>query len=116
MSYLPPDLDRLRVTRLYLQLQLDGVDARIREIEGLRPPVDPPVVSRRSHPIAEDSAGWRLQHVPDDKSGSIRAILHRGDCPDAAGRLLSQNEVRIALAMPDITPCPCGHPERGGPH
>ncbi|MEU6345934.1 DUF6233 domain-containing protein [Streptomyces sp. NPDC046977] len=115
MGDLPPDLDRLRVIRVYLQLQLDAVDARIREIEGPSPPAAPSATSRRAGPNAEGSAGWRLQHLPDGEGGSVRAVLHRGDCPDAAGGWLSQNELGIALAMPDITPCPRCHPERAFP-
>ncbi|MDX2703635.1 hypothetical protein PV350_12285 [Streptomyces sp. PA03-6a] len=37
MGDLPPDAERLRVIRLYLQLQIDVVDAKIREVEDREP-------------------------------------------------------------------------------
>ncbi|MFF7211816.1 DUF6233 domain-containing protein [Streptomyces sp. NPDC008238] len=107
MGDLPPDLDRLQVIRLYLQLQLDAVDAKIREsteeaAKGVAP------ASPQPEPSADSGTGFRLQHVP--RGGTLRAVVHRGDCPDAAGGWISRHELDIALRMPEVTPCPRCHP------
>lgn len=104
--------------RLCLQLQLDAVDARIREAE--EAPLRPVSVAsrpKREKSVAKGGIGWRLQHVP--KGGSLRGVVHRGDCPDAVGGWLSQRELEIALGMPDVDVCPRCRPERdaaGGVH
>ncbi|MEU0184743.1 DUF6233 domain-containing protein [Streptomyces sp. NPDC006207] len=111
MSDLPPDAERLRVIRLYLQLQIDAVDAKIREVEEREPrpaAAATPPKQEKSH--AKDGIGWRLQHIP--KGGSLHGVIHRGDCPDAVGGWLSPREVEIALGMPDVEACPRCHPAR----
>ncbi|MFI8187076.1 DUF6233 domain-containing protein [Actinacidiphila glaucinigra] len=109
MSDLPPDAERLRVIRLYLQLQIDAVDAKIREAEGREPrPAATPPKQETSH--AKGGIGWRLQHLP--KGGALHGVIHRGDCPDVVGGWLSPRELQIALGMPDIEACPRCHPER----
>ncbi|MFJ4990081.1 DUF6233 domain-containing protein [Streptomyces sp. NPDC088732] len=110
MNDLPPDPDRLRVIRLYLQLQLDAVDAKIREAEGSAPPEPSIVAPPRQQNLPRGRDGWRLQHVPD--RGPIKAVLHRGDCTNGAGGWLSRKELDIALGMPEVEPCPRCHPER----
>ncbi|MET9879034.1 DUF6233 domain-containing protein [Actinacidiphila glaucinigra] len=107
MGDLPPDLDRLQVIRLYLQLQLDAVDAKIRESEKPTTSGGALVPPEPEHSVDGD-AGFRIQHVP--RGGTLGAVVHRGDCPDAAGGRISQHEVEIALRMPGVTLCPRCHP------
>ncbi|WP_329182963.1 DUF6233 domain-containing protein [Actinacidiphila glaucinigra] len=110
MGDLPPDLDRLQVIRLYLQLQLDAVDAKIRESEeqkakgGAFGSPKPP----KPEPLGDSDIGFRIQHVP--RGGTLGAVVHRDDCPDAAGGRISRHEVEIALRMPEVTMCPRCHP------
>ncbi|MYX34858.1 MULTISPECIES: DUF6233 domain-containing protein [unclassified Streptomyces] len=110
MGDLPPDLDRLQVIRLYLQLQLDAVDAKIRESEeqkakgGALGSPKPP----KPEPFGDSDIGFRIQHVL--RGGTLGAVVHRDDCPDAAGGRISRHEVEIALRMPEVTMCPRCHP------
>ncbi|MFE0631723.1 hypothetical protein ACFW3D_32820 [Streptomyces sp. NPDC058864] len=108
MGELPPDLNRLRVIRLYLQLQLDAVDARIRETMDESAAVAPPAPAGEASSSAEGGTGYRLQHVP--RGGSLRGVVHLGDCPDAAGGWINRHELEIALRMPEVTTCPRCHP------
>jgi hypothetical protein len=52
--------------------------------------------------------GFRLQHVP--KGGSLRGVVHRGNCPEAAGGWLTPREGEIAYGMPGVTPGPAVTP------
>ncbi|MDX2705792.1 DUF6233 domain-containing protein [Streptomyces sp. PA03-6a] len=113
MRELPADLERLRVIRLYLGLQLDGVDAKIREVEVRQEWKDVPAPPRRERSLGQGGVGWRLQHVPD--GGSVSAVVHRGDCPKAAGGWLSRSELDIALKMPEVSVCLHCRPDRAGP-
>lgn len=89
--------------RLYLQLQIDAVDAKIRETEESGEPSAPTSAEREG----SFAVGFRLQHVP--RGGTLRGVVHRGDCPDGAGDWLTPREVEIAFRMPDVTPCPRCH-------
>ncbi|MFJ4848828.1 MULTISPECIES: DUF6233 domain-containing protein [unclassified Streptomyces] len=103
MYELPSDLERLRVIRLYLQLQIDAVDARIRKAEaGVRP-------RRRPAP----ARAWRLQSVPDPQGGPGRGVVHRDDCRVPGGGRLSAKEFEIALGMPEVGVCGICRPDRG---
>ncbi|MFD3454191.1 DUF6233 domain-containing protein [Streptomyces sp. NPDC058691] len=102
MYELPSDLERLRVIRLYLQIQIDAVDARIRKAEaGIRP---------QRRPAA--ARAWRLQSVPDPQGGPGRGVVHRDDCRVPGGGRLSAKEFEIALGMPDVSACAICRPDR----
>ncbi|WP_269858198.1 DUF6233 domain-containing protein [Streptomyces sp. RPT161] len=97
MSDLPPDLNRLQVLRTYLRLQLEAVDARIREIE--RAPGAARGVAS-GHPVhgkeaANELKWWRF--APDG-AGNVGGTLHRGDCRHAVGgALLTLTQARLIL-------------------
>lgn len=93
--------------RLYLQLQLDAVDAKIRESEEQKAKGGAPG-SPKPERSGDSDIGFRIQHVP--RGGTLGAVVHRGDCPDAAGGRISRHEVDIALRMPEVTMCPRCHP------
>ncbi|MFF3943825.1 DUF6233 domain-containing protein [Streptomyces sp. NPDC001902] len=104
MYELPPDAERLQMLRLYLERQLAAVDARIRKVEQqAAAPAHEPRIGR-------DPGGWRLQHTPG-VDGAGRGIVHRADCPQAAGGWLSRKELDLALGMPEVTACPRCQPK-----
>lgn len=101
MSDLPPDLNRLQVLRTYLRLQLEAVDARIRQIErapnGTRPTARGAAPARpaRGQEAATELRWWRFVHAGP---GNVGGTLHRGDCRDAAGgALLTLTEAKLIL-------------------
>jgi hypothetical protein len=99
MYELPPDPERLRVIRTFLQLQLAAVDEKIRQVED------------RAHP------GWRLDHIPSATGVRGRGMLHRGDCWMRGGgkpHVLTREDLVIALRLPrdEVEPCDECHPER----
>lgn len=113
---------------MYLQLQLDAVDARIAQAEQgaarsrsarlARPTVARPLAARsaatparREAPVAR-GARWRLQSIPDPSGdGTGRGVLHRADCTVPGGGWLSRQEFEIALDMPDVIRCGRCQPE-----
>ncbi|MEU4092047.1 DUF6233 domain-containing protein [Streptomyces sp. NPDC026673] len=121
MYELPPDSQRLRVIRLYLQMQIAAVDAKIQEVEAgaaagteagteAGTGTEPPPPSRgRSRASAR---AWRLQSVPDPRGGTGRGVLHRDDCRVPGGGRLNRQEFEVALGMPDVIPCEVCRPER----
>lgn len=102
MYELPPDPERLRVIRIYLQQQLAAVDAKLKELEDRRPP------------------GWRLEHIPSAAGFRGRGVLHRDDCWVKGARgggkphTLTREQAVLALTVPtdEIAPCDVCHPER----
>ncbi|MGW3246025.1 DUF6233 domain-containing protein [Streptomyces sp. NPDC001070] len=119
MYELPPDPQRLRVIRLYLQMQIAAVDAKIQEAEsgaaagagtGAETGADVPPQGR-TRPRAPARA-WRLQSVPETRGGAGRGVVHRDDCRVPGGGRLNRQEFEVALGMPDVTPCEICRPER----
>lgn len=115
MYELPLDPQRLRVIRLYLQMQIAAVDAKIQEAEAgavggsEAGPGVPPPYRGRSPAVAR---AWRLQSVPDPRGGPGRGVLHRDDCRVPGGGRLNRQEFEVALGMPDVTRCEVCRPER----
>ncbi|MEU4091984.1 hypothetical protein [Streptomyces sp. NPDC026673] len=107
MNELPPDVERLRVLRTYLELQLAAVDAKIEQATAADRPAATARPSRDEDPFARGGRGWRLESVlaPNGK-GPRRGVVHRGDCPAAAGGWLSRKELDVALDQPEVTACP----------
>ncbi|MEU1621793.1 DUF6233 domain-containing protein [Streptomyces sp. NPDC005722] len=123
MYELPPDPQRLRVIRLYLQMQIAAVDAKIQEAESGSPagagegPEAGEGTARRAggkSGARTPARAWRLQSVPDPRGGAGRGILHRDDCRVPGGGRLNRQEFEVALGMPDVTPCEICHPEPDG--
>jgi hypothetical protein len=103
MYELPPDLERLWVIRVYLQMQLAAVDAKIQQVEkAAAPPPEPPA-----------ELGWRLQHVPNPDGETGHGVVHRDSCRIKGGGRLDRKALDMALAMPDVTTCSICNPERG---
>ncbi|WP_089224936.1 DUF6233 domain-containing protein [Actinacidiphila glaucinigra] len=119
MYELPPDPQRLRVIRLYLQMQIAAVDAKIQEAESDSAPVAAGVPSETGGGAPQRDKGgarsparaWRLQSVPDPRGGSGRGVLHRDDCRVPGGGRLNRQEFEVALGMPDVTSCGVCRPE-----
>ncbi|MDX2642632.1 DUF6233 domain-containing protein [Streptomyces sp. PA03-1a] len=116
MYELPPDPQRLRVIRLYLQMQIAAVDAKIQEAEsgslvaaGAEAGDD--AVPRTRGGKRGRTSAWRLQSVPDPRGGAGRGVLHRDDCRVPGGGRLNRQEFEVALGMPDVAPCEICHPE-----
>lgn len=101
--------------RLYLQMQIAAVDAKIQEAEagaaaGTEAGTEAPPPSRgRSRASAR---AWRLQSVPDQRGGAGRGVLHRDDCRVSGGGRLNRQEFEVALGMSDVMPCEVCRPER----
>ncbi|MYX36713.1 MULTISPECIES: DUF6233 domain-containing protein [unclassified Streptomyces] len=113
MSDLPPDVERLRVIRTYLELQLAAVDAKIEQATAAaRPASTTARPYRAEEPFALGGRGWRLESIPNlSGKGPGRGVVHRGDCPAATGGWLSRKELDIALDQPEVTACPKCRPE-----
>ncbi|MYX36774.1 MULTISPECIES: DUF6233 domain-containing protein [Streptomycetaceae] len=120
MYELPPDPQRLRVIRLYLQMQIAAVDAKIQEAESGSAPVaagaaeaggGAPQRARGVGGARTPARAWRLQSVPDPGGGSGRGVLHRDDCRVPGGGRLNRQEFEVALGMPDVTSCGVCRPE-----
>ena len=105
MSDLPPDLNRLQVLRTYLRLQLEAVDARIRQVERTgdarpRPTGRAATPARPARPPRDPEAPpdlkwWRFVHAGP---GTVGGTLHRGDCRQATGgTLLALPEAKLIL-------------------
>ncbi|WP_127358293.1 hypothetical protein [Actinacidiphila soli] len=103
MYELPPDLERLRVIRTYLHLQLAAVDAKIEQAER---PVARPGADRPPQ-------AWRLQHIPNPDGGAGRGVVHRDRCRIKGGGWIDRKELELALTLPEVTACGDCHPERG---
>ncbi|MFB7293614.1 DUF6233 domain-containing protein [Actinacidiphila glaucinigra] len=113
MSELPPDVERLRVIRMYLELQLAAVDAKIEQARAAAGPAVTTVrPSRDEQSFARGGRGWRLESIPPGTGkGPGRGVIHRGDCPAAAGGWLSRKERDVALDQPEVTSCPKCRPD-----
>jgi hypothetical protein len=103
MYELPPDLERLRVIRVYLQMQLAAVDAKIQQAEK--------AVAQPPEPRTE--LAWRLQHVPNCDGDTGHGVVHRDGCRVKGGGRLDRKALDLALTMPDVTTCSICRPERG---
>ncbi|MGI5252762.1 DUF6233 domain-containing protein [Actinacidiphila glaucinigra] len=108
MNELPPDVERLRVIRMYLELQLAAVDAKIEQATAAaRPTAATARPARDEQPFTRSGRGWRLESIPPSSGkGAGRGVVHRGDCPAAAGGWLSRKELDVALDQPEVTACP----------
>jgi hypothetical protein len=105
MSDLPPDVDRLRVLRTYLALQLAEVDRAIAAATKPRPASDPaPEPPPRAPTPAFGVA--RIGLGPDE-------AIHRGDCWADGGDLrpLTREDAAAHLAA-GTPPCDVCRPER----
>ncbi|MDX3097361.1 DUF6233 domain-containing protein [Streptomyces sp. ME01-24h] len=116
MYELPPDPQRLRVIRLYLQMQIAAVDAKIQESESGSAAATAGGARGEGGDRTRSRSGtaaraWRLQSVPDPHGGAGRGVLHRDDCRVPGGGRLNRQEFEVALGMPDVTPCAICHPE-----
>ncbi len=112
--------------RLYLQMQIAAVDAKIQEAESGSATVaatvgaagaegetgDPPRVPAGSR-ARTPARAWRLQSVPDPRGGAGRGVLHRDDCRVPGGGRLNRQEFEVALGMPEVAPCEVCRPESG---
>lgn len=106
---LPPDPERLRVLRTFLQLQLAAVDEKIRQVE-----------AGEQSRMARPATSWWLQHLPPAAGGRGRGVLHRDGCwamPKQRMHLhpLTRDEATLAckrVSPDEIEPCGVCHPER----
>jgi Family of unknown function (DUF6233) len=109
MSDLPPDLSRLRTLQTYLQLQLADVAAAIEAAERGGGGVEQPGAPAGSAPAGDgELRWWRL--VPG-RPGHPGGTLHRGDCAQPGGALLSLVEARLALDEEGVRPCSRCNPQ-----
>ncbi|MDX3353876.1 DUF6233 domain-containing protein [Streptomyces sp. ME01-24h] len=69
---------------------------------------DPDTMRAPGQRTRTPATGWQLRHLP----GTGGAILHRDDCPDAAGGHLDRASALIAIREPNIETCPRCRPER----
>lgn len=106
--------------RLYLQMQIAAVDAKIQEAETGSAPAVAGVASEAGSGAQRRAKGdaartparaWRLQSVPDPRGASGRGVLHRDDCRVPGGGRLNRQEFEVALGMPDVTSCEVCRPE-----
>lgn len=80
-------------------MQLDAVQARIRELEAAGPPT-----------TAAPARSWRLETT---RAAGGPAILHADDCPlTKAGATLSRTEAVLALDEPSIKTCDICKPQQ----
>lgn len=101
MHELPPDVERLRVLRTYLQLQLAAVDAALVAAEhGVEAWATGPAVA------------WKLQHLPAPAGQPGRGVLHRADCWIQGIAELNRDEARVALED-GVEPCAICKPTVG---
>jgi hypothetical protein len=109
MYDLPPDPERLRVLRIYLQQQLAAVDDKIKQVEA----------SEQSR-LARPATAWWMQHLPPASGGRGRGVLHRDGCwamPKQRMHLhpLSRDEAVLAvkrMSRDEVELCGICHPER----
>lgn len=106
--------------RLYLQMQIAAVDAKIQEAEaGSAAAAEAAAEAEGGAPRRGEGRGgartpvraWRLQSVPDPRGGAGRGVLHRDDCRVPGGGRLNRQEFEVALGMPDVTPCGICNPQ-----
>ncbi|MBT2511321.1 hypothetical protein J7I98_37000 [Streptomyces sp. ISL-98] len=89
----------------YQAYQLNRTRQTIRELEQQE------AQERRRREAAHAQSSWKIQ----PKRAGRPALLHRGSCSSyqGFGGFLGEMEARIALAEPDIGPCPICAPETG---